>query len=75
MQPLLDRPPRALHGGITEHLSADGVGGEHHRRLPLRSGQQWRQSEGGGGLAAGGRTDPEVTAQRLPIAILIIARL
>jgi hypothetical protein len=65
MQPLLDRRPGALHRRIAEHLSADRIGGEHHRRLPLRPCKQRGEGQGGGGLAAGGRADQQVTAQGL----------
>ncbi len=59
-----DLVPRPLHGRITEQLGADGIGGELQRMLAELAPQQRRQIPGQGGLAAGGRADQQVTAQR-----------
>ena len=57
MQPLLDRRPGPLNGRIAEHLSADRIGREHHRRLPLRPCKQRGEGRRSGALATGGRAD------------------
>ena len=64
VQPLLDVHPRALNGGIAEHVGPNGIGGEHLRRRFTRGGEQGCQGLGQGGLAAGGLADQQVAAQR-----------
>jgi hypothetical protein len=64
MQPLLNVTPGALHGCITKHFSANGVGGEHLGRRFTRAGEHRRQGLGEGGFAASGLADQQVAAQR-----------
>jgi len=64
LEALLNVNPGALHGRIAKDLGPDRIGGKHQGRRISSGGEQGRQGSGQGGLAAGGRADQQVTAQR-----------